>query len=276
MTFATFQRGHRPDTPGPAAYSIPSSLGQGPKYTLKGRIKQKDPDPEPSIYKHPSTLSKKSSTFGHRAPEPKKEKNPGPSYVPPPIGSDARKSTFRIKHYEPLNTNPSPADYTISRDLTKMPQSIGEGPRIDEINYNIIVSPDRYTLPSDFNGNGKITLGPSIPLPEPERNGPGPAKYIAETTIGKDTPLYSISHFHERNIEATPGPADYQRIRPLPSESKLACKFKWRTKLPQPDKCDYPYHAYPGTITPRKISHGIRPETSYDNHLPGCNFVSTS
>jgi hypothetical protein len=66
-----------------------------------------------------------------------------------------------------------------------------------------------------------------------------------------------------------PGPADYQRVRPLTSESAIGTIMKGRTALPQGDLCDYPYNRYEGSISPRKFSHGSRPVTRYETMGPG-------
>ncbi|OHS99821.1 hypothetical protein TRFO_33649 [Tritrichomonas foetus] len=272
MVFSTFSRGKRKDeSPGPANYNIPAPFGSGPHYTLKGRPKEKPPDPEPAIIKMPSTLVYRTTTFGYRPREKEIEVTPGPeNAVAIKFGTEGKKYSFRIKHFEPPNENPSPADYTISREFPGPKQTISSGKRTDFVDPNIIAPPGVYDLPVLFQKHKDLTIGNFIPLPEPERNGPGPAKYIAKTTIGQDTPHYSVPKGpRDAKPNDNPGPADYQRIRPLTSESKIATMMKHRTKLPQPDLCDYPYHKYPGCISPRKFTHGVRPKTSYETMSPG-------
>ena len=259
-----------PPTPSPAEYTLPDAFGSGPKFSLKGRNKERRPSPCPSLYREASTLSKKGASFGIRAPEKPKDVIPGPSVdTSIPIGSQCPKFSIRSKLEDPPNTNPGPGQYRISREFTSVQQTIGRGKRSNIIDPNLIADPGSIRLPSQWENPPGISFGPSIPLPEPERNGPGPI-YDQKTTMGQDTPYFSISRApRDPIIHESPGPADYQQIRPLTSSSRIPYRIKNRTKLPQPDICDYPYHAYPGTITPRKLSHGIRPKTTDQTPGPG-------
>ncbi|KAK8875468.1 Outer dense fiber protein 3-like protein 2 [Tritrichomonas musculus] len=277
MVFSTFYRGkNSTNSPGPGSYNIPDQFGSGPRYTLKGRVKEKDPDPEPPIIKMPTTLVYTTTTFGFRAREKEPEMTPGPNVLPIPFGSDGKKYSFRFKYEDPPNTNPGPADYTISREFPGPKQTISEGKRWDAIDHKI-TAPPGFDIPSMFEKHKNMKIGDLIPLPEPERNGPGPAKYKAKTTIGKDTPLFTVPKGpRESKPNGNPGPADYQRLRPLTSESRIGTAMKFRTKLPQPDKCDYPYHKYPGCISPRKFTHGTRPATSYETLSPGPKYDKKS
>lgn len=270
MGFSTWSKGRKDATPGPDTYSIPAPFGEGPKYTLKGRNKERKPDPEPAIILMPSTLQYNVTTFGCRPHDRKIDITPAPNGVAKPIGEDGPKYSLRFKYPEPPNTNPGPADYTISREFISPKQTISSGPRTDFIDQNIIAPPGVYDLPVLFKTHKDLTIGPFVPRPEPERNGPGPAKYIAKTTIGKDTPLYSQPQGPRfSKISDLPGPADYQRMRPLNSESRISTTIGSRPPLPHGDICDYPYHKYPGCISPRKFSHLKRPETSYETMSPG-------
>jgi hypothetical protein len=79
------------------------------------------------------------------------------------------------------------------------------------------------------------------------------------------TPQYSVPRGpREPPPINNPGPADYQRMRALTSPSAIGTVIKNRTPLPHGDQCDYPYHKYPGCISPRKFSHGKRPRTVYE------------
>lgn len=259
------------ETPGPGAYSPPAPFGSGPHYSLRGRVKERDPDPEPAIVTLPSTLVYRTTSFGFRPKEKKPDITPGPERaVAVPIGSEAPKYSFRIKQDDPPNRNPGPGDYDISREFVSPQQTISTGRRWDAIDANIIADPGKYGVPRTLDKPKKKTIGRSIPIPEPERNGPGPAKYAAKTHIGRDNAGYTISRSpRDRKPNSNPGPADYQRMRPLTSESALGTTIKNKTPLPHGDICDYPYHNYPGCIVPKKFTHGTRPATSYETISPG-------
>jgi hypothetical protein len=265
MTFQTWSKGRDClESPGPAAYSVPAPFGGGPHYTLKGRIPHPDPEAVPQILFLPSTLVYRATTFGYRGKGHIEDPVPAVETTKIPMGEGAPKYSLRSRYPEPPNTNPGPADYTISRDFPGPLPTVSEGHRTDFVDPNIIVSPDTYTLPSSFTKDRK-TIAPAIPRPEPERNGPGPSAHVPASTLGQETPAYTVPH-GPRDIRpgANPGPADYQRIRSLTSPYAIGTVIKNRTELPRGDLCDYPYHKYPGCISPRKFSHGTRPATSYE------------
>ena len=278
MTFTTFHKGERKvDSPGPAAYNVPAPFGEGPKYTLKGRYKEKDAEIEPSMIKMPSTLVIRDTTFGYRPKERPIEITPGPDAVAPRFGSEGKKYSFRFKYEDPPNTNPGPAEYTISREFPGPKQTISEGKRSDIVDRNFMVPPGVYDIPSDFEKHKSLTIGSYVPIPQPERNGPGPAKYIAKTHIGYDTPKYTMPKGpRDTPPNRNPGPADYQRIRPLTSQSRVSTSIKNRTNIfPETDPHNEPYYDYMGsTFTPRKVSFGKRPKTSYKTIGPGPKYIN--
>ena len=268
MGLSTWAKGRKAETPGPGTYSVPAPFGSGPHYTMKGRTRDRLPDPEPAIISLPSTLVFRTTTFGYRPKEKAIDPTPGPNLTPPPIGRDAPKFTLKFKHPDPPNTNPGPADYTISREFPGPRQTISSGPR-----YSLSLTSSApiglYKLPSSFDTHKSVTIGSRLPSPEPERAGPGPGKYGAPSTIGTG-PAYSVPRGpRDWVFSDNPGPADYQRLRPLTSETQIGTSFKGAVRAPEGDKHDYPYYSIPGTIVPRKKSHGVRPETSYETPSPG-------
>ncbi|KAH0790997.1 H-SHIPPO 1 [Histomonas meleagridis] len=256
-------------SPGPAAYAVPSSFGSGPKYTLKGRHKEKPPDPEPPLIKMPSTLRVSKTSFGCRPKSRQPDITPGPYNISYKFGSDQPKCSIRPKRERSFdNGNPGPADYTISRELFNKKKTILSGPRTDFVDKNIILPPGVYDIPSLFDQKNGITIGPSIPLPEPKRYGPGPSKYSQRVRPGTGARSSTISPRIDIPIKDSPGPADYQQIKPFDSNVSQKVTIKNRTTIPN-DQCNAPYYGCTGCMTPRKISFGSRPSTSYETISPG-------
>lgn len=268
MGLSMWAKGRKAETPGPGTYSIPAPFGSGPQYTMKGRARDRDPDPEPAIIALPSTLVFRTTTFGYRPKEKPIDPTPGPNLTPTPIGSDSPKFSFKFKHPDPPNTNPGPADYTISREFPGPRQTISSGPRTT-LSRSSPAPIGLYKLPSSFDKHKPVSIGSLLPSPEPEHPGPGPGKYAPDTTIGTG-PSYTVPRGPRDWIPPdTPGPADYQRLRPLTSETRIGTSLKGPAHTDTKDKRDYPYYALPDTIIPRKRSHGVRPETSYETLGPG-------
>ena len=105
MGLSLWAKGKKAPNPGPGRYDVPAPFGEGPHYTVKGRIKQRDPDPEPPIRSMTSTLSKKGSSFGYSAYTPKEFQTPGPTYSPPKFGTDGKRVAFRFKQREKPDEN---------------------------------------------------------------------------------------------------------------------------------------------------------------------------
>ena len=277
MGLSLWSRGRKTVTPGPGRYDIPDQFGDGPKFTLKGRMKQKEPDPEPPIRSMSSTLNKKGSSFGYSAYVPKPYVTPAPNYTPPKFGSDGRKTSFRFRREEKPNENPGPADYTINRDLKTTAIAIGEGKRYDLVDPNSYSSPCDHPEPRVCPEERPATIGKFIPRPQPKRYGPGPAKYNMEIDLIKsNTPIYIGEGRRGERPSTNPGPADYTINRDLMNPEAVPINLKGRPPLPHGDICDYPYNKLPDTIQPKKVSMGIRPKTSYETPGPGPEYKAES
>lgn len=105
----------RQSTPGPGAYDTRGSLG-GPRWTMKGRH-SRDTAPTNAPYRSlPSTVGsgpKISLSSRHNTRD--GDVTPGPSYVPPGIGSGARKTALSGRH-APLRSSmdtPGPGAYNV-------------------------------------------------------------------------------------------------------------------------------------------------------------------
>jgi len=103
-------------------YSIPSSVGEGPKITINSRTKEKPYDPQPGPAYTPPQFGSESTkvTFGHRYYKKTEDTSPGPGQYPTP---DSR--TCKISIHPKLmvktenNGSPGPAAYSPDYTVTK-------------------------------------------------------------------------------------------------------------------------------------------------------------
>lgn len=274
MGLSAWSRGKKLQTPGPGRYDVPSHFGDGPQFTFKGRVKTKDPEPEPPLRSIPSALNTKGATFGYSAPKVKEFITPTSYLSHQNFGEDAPKYSFRFRRKEHVINNPGPADYTIDRSILKgPPQTIGYGPRTKVSSNDITVGPADSNVPSMFPMYKPQTIGSKIPEKEHNKYGPGPSKYNTRSELGKDARKSKITGVHcAYDISSNPSPAEYSIDRNISNSSRIKITIKGRSsKSPWQthDKKDYPYYKIPGSLKSQKISMGIRPETSYETCSPG-------
>ena len=258
------------DAPGPGQYAVPSTIGQGKKFSMKGRIyppdgpessspgpsmyspnyeaampgirhthigsrpqdrKPKDPGPGPGEYVIPSTLKKNAPCFHERIPEHRTFSGPGPAAYETsvPIGSDARKFTMRprieiknkvkgVPYYaykSSFGEGPKPSFHGRPQEKkaeatpgpSYMPPPFGSDTKKFSFGNRRDVSkratsaqtpgPGAYQVPSSFGNGRKFTMkGRDFP-PEKLNDNPGPAQYAPDyqklmggrkTEIGKRLP----------------------------------------------------------------------------------------
>ena len=86
-------------TPGPSDYSyIPKTGSESPRFTIKHRPETKSSRPDAALVSIPSSIGT-GPKYSLTSRRPKKEDSftPGPSYVPPPFGSDSPKLSLHSK-----------------------------------------------------------------------------------------------------------------------------------------------------------------------------------
>jgi hypothetical protein len=141
--------------PGPGTYTIRGSIGSSPRYTFKGRhVIPERPNTAP--YRElPSTIGTgRSATLSSRYERPATA-SPGPSYVPPPLGSSARRSALSSRH--------EPTD-----------------PRAG------VPGPGRYRVPAPFGRSApKFTFRGRTPVAVYSNDSPGPATYRISADAGR-------------------------------------------------------------------------------------------
>ena len=279
MTFSDFCRLRRPsDTPDPAQYEIRSTFGSGPKYTIQRHYKDAAPQSTAGYTALPSTLSKKGCTIGPKIDiKNAADSVPGPSYYTTTIGQ-GRKSAIAERRPEAPNTNPGPGAYDIPTGFTGPACSIGVGRRTSLAEKgNVYVGPGSYDIPSEMSKRRPITVSERAREPFKRRAHPGPI-YDVSRQIGSDARKCAFpKNTHEKVIERTPGPGDYNVPVEVGGKTRLAPTLRGRPK-DQGGKVDTRPLYNPGTtLTTKKKSIGNRPMTSYatDSPGPGYNIGST-
>ncbi|OHS93433.1 hypothetical protein TRFO_11869 [Tritrichomonas foetus] len=285
MSFESWSYGKRMrDTPGPGAYSVPSSFGDGPKYTFQGRPKEKIHILEPPILLLPSTLSSHRTSFGGRTRTPPMEETPGPLDIRGTFGKDLPKISFHGRHELPVSDVPPPTAYNVPRSFDTRPIKILNGPRTDLIDHRPRPKPGTYFLPSDFDSHKQLTIGPVLPPPELDNGVPGPGQYNAYKNLGSEAPKYSFPKDTQRDRKnSLPGPAEYNSSSTnLDTHGKVPFSIGKKSRPPlkfEPlggDTHDYPYVNIGGTMIPKSVTIGYRPETCYETVSPGPGYSSKS
>ncbi|OHT08419.1 hypothetical protein TRFO_23104 [Tritrichomonas foetus] len=271
MTFDCFCRGRKdPPPPDPGKYDIPSTIGSGPKFTMRCRHKQFEKDYAPQYNQLPSTLSKKGSTIG-TIPKNTRRKDdvPGPNYNTTTIGT-GRKSSMHVKHREERNENPGPGAYTINRDLAGPAYTCGTGKRNSFIVDNMPVPPGSYDLPSDIAKRRPMTIQSREREHFKKKAHPGPI-YNVTRPPGSDSRKTCFPKAVDPPIPITPGPADYQHLSEL-GGSRIGTKMRPRTSMKKPERNKMPYYDIGTTVNPKSLTIGSRPVTSYETMSPGPGY----
>jgi hypothetical protein len=164
--------------PGPGAYTIRGSIGSAPRYTIKSRFQVRD-DPNPAPYRDlPSTIGTgQSSSLSSRHERRPTTITPGPSYVPPPLGSSARRSALSSRH--------APADP-----------------------HAAVPGPGQYRVPAPFGRSGPgFTFCGRPPPPVSPRDSPGPAAYRVSADAGRTRARAATLHGRPPEKRTTGGGA---------------------------------------------------------------------
>ena len=269
-------------SPGPQDYQPPAEFGNAcPKYTISSKTETKrDDQPTPELQNLPSTIGDGPKYSLHGRPkEPKQQPTPGPDYLPPAFGSESKKSSFHgyVKQRGKGGDSPGPGQYAV-------PSTIGEGKkfsmkgRVFPPEEGIITSPG----PSQYDPNYTATM-PSIrqnairgrPAERAAKDtGPGPGEYVIPSTLKKNAPC-----FHARTPESRtfsgPGPAAYETQTQIGADSR---KYSMRSRIDtKKNTLDIPYNDVPSTFGsgPKATLHG-RTESRKVETTPGPNYMPPS
>ena len=269
--------GGRSPSPGPAAYTVASTLGDAPKYTLKSRHDMNTKANDAPYRDLPTTVGdapKYSLASRHKVKD--AESTPGPNYVPPPLGADAQKASMSSRHgdaRDPRADNPGPGAYNIQpkfandaqkstlhgrtgsdKDGTDSPGPAAYNPNMDAVRAKAPAA-SMHIRPQDR--NAEVTPGPGDYAISRDLGGKGASMHIK----GRDA-----------QPEMTPGPGAYS-----PTDKTLgdAPKFTMKGRHEQNQNVNNaPYRALPSTVGEGpKISMSSRHKVKDAENTPGPNYV---
>lgn len=228
--------------------NIGSTIGKGQKFTLKGRTEE---------YVETNTVA--------------------PEYIPPPIGSDARKIVITgTRTEERVELTPGPGqyrdNYIIGKDARKATMH-GPHERTRPIN-NDSPGPGAYKpqMPPNKPSTRNIRIGHRIES-KTISEGPGPGQYKVKSTISPDKNHGVIRERLKHDyINTNPSPADYDTQRPiLENVTKISLKGR-STKSIEVNQAPYRDVRRSLSETPR-YSMRSRYNTAPVEPTPGPDFI---
>lgn len=278
MTMECFARGRKETlNTGPGMYNIPSTIGAGPKYTIRGRSQELKRQHGQDYYLLPSTLNKNGISLGKELKFKKDfrkvEKSEPSLYAIPSTIGQGPKISIRPKQTSKIEVTPGPGQYD-PKIIDKGPAYVvGVGRRFDFIQDNILVPPGTYEIPSTMQPRASITHSNHGPTRRPKfqkKQHPGPI-YDVVQPFGKDARKSQFPKcMTEKSIPRTPGPGEYEVLKPFGEQSKrIYTTMHPRIKERSSSVNNVPYYDIPTTIKNKKISMLSRPPTSYETPSPG-------
>ena len=200
--------------PGPADYEIKSKLGDSPRFTLKGRNDIPDRPNAAGYVSLPTCVGEGHKFSLSGRPHPLAAFNtPGPAYVPPSFGSQAKKSTLHLRTDELPDDrlrNPGPGAYENKH------RAIGsDSPRFSLRSRQKDDVVSRSPGPAAYHpAYEKVQRSPHVPTLHIRPNElskdktPGPGEY----EIGRDMGgMRATMHVRPRglSVDNNPGPGAY-------------------------------------------------------------------
>lgn len=273
-------------TPGPGAYTPGlSHKASAPAYTLKGRHETTSQLTTAPYRDLPSSIGAGPKiSLASRHAQRGGESSPGPSYIPPPLGSDAKKSSFSFRHPEGRDVksdNPGPGAYSISPAFANEAKKYtlhgrtGDPFRISsETPGPAAYNPDYLatrTRPPSSTFHVRTTLPTTADIT------PGPGAYAISRDLGGKK-----ASFHQRPVTAsfsnnTPGPGAYNpsMTSTMPNPPKYT--MKGRHEINSSSINTAPYRALPSSIgVGPRISLGSRREVRNAENTPGPSYLPPS
>jgi hypothetical protein len=170
------------------------------------------------------------------------------------------------------NENPGPGSYQIPDSFDGPRYTCGTGKRNTFIVDNMHVPPGGYSPPQPLDHRRPATISQRFKEPFQRRVHPGPM-YETEVPIGagsRRTRFPREPRFPP--IPQTPGPGDYEHVKPFGRGSQLSSRMRPKPPLTEPERNEMPYYDVGTTINPSKKTHLKRPVTSYETMSPGPHY----
>ena len=273
--------GHNDSGPGPGAYTpTMSNKTKAPSYTLKGRYETKVSSNDAPYRAIPSTVGEGPRiSMASRHATRDSESTPGPSYVPPSLGSDAPKATMSYRHGETRDSraeNPGPGAYNIQ------PKFANDAPKATLHSRTRMfgddsASPGPAAYKPDYSATHKrapsATMHVRTSLAAPEVT-PGPSDYNVSRELGGRKVSMHV-RTSAPTFDTTPGPGAYT---PSDSTMKHGPKYTMKGRHESVSRpLTAPYRMLPSTVGqgPR-ISMASRHESRAAADTPGPSYVPPS
>ena len=269
--------GNSGNDPGPGAYSIHGTIGDAPKYTIKGRH-ESTMRPFTAPYRSlPTTVGNGPKiSMASRHADREITATPGPNYVPPALGADAKKTTMSYRHSEARDSrldNPGPGAYDIQPRFANDAQKSTLHQRTGKNDSNTISPGPAAYLP---NMDAVKKRAPSATMHVRPRDSqlevtPGPSDYAISRNLGGPS---STLHTKPKDSQTyvTPGPGAYNPTdKTLGNAPKYTMKGRYETKQ---NVNAAPYRSLPTTVgNGPKISMSSRHADREITATPGPNYV---
>ena len=269
LTSSAVQQG-----PGPAAYDTRTKI-QGKPQTIGHRYEEKVDPSSPPFVALPSTIGQgQKYTIGNRPKESTAETTPGPSYEPPQFGAESSRPSIGSRwNTEKTEVTPGPSDYMTSKGLG------GKGIAFHGPRNRSMAVPDRSPGPGAYDTlncspstSPRYSIGKRVTT-EKSSDGPGPGAY--DTRSGIEVKKYGgVIGVKTKNStqEVTPGPSDYERNDDLlNSIPKVHIGGRYETK--PSTETPGPYTIKSNIGNGPKYSMRSRPKDSQSEQTPGVDYM---
>lgn len=230
------------EVPGPDTFNTRTEPGvDSPKFTIRPRYPDRSPAQTAPYRALPTTLGDAPKFTMRPKCEPRlSETTPGPSYIPPPFGSDLRKtgnSTFgprggsvepkRARLYQSYSQNPfGPAEFD-ARAVPGSPRAPAYtiAPHCGESWIRKNANPGAGTYQPNFHcgkrGAPRYSIG-QVCNTSYDQGFPGPGRYDVPAPFGSGKKM-SVGEIRRRDLRNdVPGPGTYDPDMPLGSDARKA------------------------------------------------------
>ena len=261
--------------PGPGAYDTRGE-NDGPKFTIKGRHSSPERPITAPYRSIPTTVGEGPKySLASRTGTQTVQDTPGPSYVPPPLGHDAKKSSMSPRHshdIDPYRDNPGPGAYNVQ------PKFANDAPKSTMHQRTKMIepgtaSPGPGAYMPNYNATRKGAQASTMhirPQTGAQEVTPGPSDYEVKRSLGGTSPTLHMRVSYS-NAHATPGPGAYS---PENYRNK-GPSFTMKGRHDSPQRTDSaPYRSLPSTVGQGpKISLSSRHTQRGIGDSPGPNYV---
>ncbi|KAK8881496.1 Outer dense fiber protein 3-like protein 2 [Tritrichomonas musculus] len=268
--------GYRDSGPGPGAYET-RTRNSGPQWTIKGRYSSSDRSIAAPYRSIPTTVGEGPKYSLHsRSGTREVQATPGPNYVPAPLGSDAKKTTMSYRHGEVKDSridNPGPGAYDIqSKFANDAPKStLHSRTKTNDLGSS---SPGPGAYMPNYQATKKRSPSASMhvrPSTAATEVTPGPSDYEVRRSLGGTSPSF---HSRPRDSQAyvTPGPGAYS---PTDSNMKSSPRYSMKGRHNSVERpLSAPYRSLPTTVGQGpKISLGSRHSVRSSVDTPGPSYI---